>query len=192
MSQLDGTQVINQQVCYFLTELIEGPGDLQQVVMMREDPMDEALCKFYFKQILEALHYMHEKGVAHRNLTLNNILVDQNFQIKICDFGLSGPVCGNAQHGLSTTRVGLKEYMPPEMISEGSYRPIEADLFAAGVILFIMRVRKQPFGEASVNDSVYINFVENKTDEFWSLWEQAIDVEGFFSAEFKDFITFMF
>ena len=83
------------------------------------------------------------------------------------------------------------EYMPPEMISEGQYRPIEADLFAAGVILFIMRVRKQPFGQASINDPVYQYFVENKTDEFWSLWEQAIDVDGFFSEEFKDFVTFM-
>ena len=142
LHKLDGNQVIQEQVCYFLTELIDGVGDLQQVIMMRDDPMDEALCRFYFKQILEALHYMHDAGVAHRNLTLNNILVDENFQIKISDFGLSGPVIGNDKHGFSTTRVGLTEYMAPEAISKGVYRPHEADLFAAGVILFIMRVRR--------------------------------------------------
>ena len=54
-----------------------------------------------------------------------------------------------------------------------------------------MRVRKQPFAQASNTDPVYQYFVENKIDEFWSLWEQAIDVDGFFSEEFKDFVTFM-
>ena len=53
----------------------------------------------------------------------------------------------------------MKEYMPPEMISKGAYRPNEADLFAAGVLLFIMRVKRQPFGAATSNDELYNYFI---------------------------------
>ena len=110
--------------------------------MLRDNPMDEAICKYYFKQILVALHYIHTQGVAHRNLSLNNILVDNEFTIKIADFGLSSQVVENGKFGLSTTRVGEIAYMAPEIIEKGAYRPHEADLFAAGIILFIMRVQR--------------------------------------------------
>ena len=54
----NGTQLEEHQCCYFLNELIDGE-NLMQVIMMREEPMDEGLCRFYFKQMLEVLQYMH-------------------------------------------------------------------------------------------------------------------------------------
>lgn len=64
-------------------------GDLLSYVRKRRK-LKEDIAKYFFKQILSGLHYIHqEKLIAHRDIKLDNILLDSNGNIKICDFGVS-------------------------------------------------------------------------------------------------------
>ena len=49
----------------------------------------EDLAKFIFKQVVEGLEYCHAKGIVHRDIKLDNLLLDSSGQVKICDFGVS-------------------------------------------------------------------------------------------------------
>jgi serine/threonine protein kinase len=68
----------------------------------------------YFKQLISALKYLHsEKQIAHRDLKLENIVLDSNFDLKICDFGLASKyVSGQKLDEL----VGTDTYMSPQII----------------------------------------------------------------------------
>ena len=60
----------------------------------------EPICRYYFKQILTGLNYLHSKGYAHRDLKPENIMLDSNFDVKIVDFGFSIPLNGRDGSGL--------------------------------------------------------------------------------------------
>lgn len=51
--------------------------------------LDERRAKYFFKQIIAGLGYIHNKNIIHKDLKLENILIDKMGQVKICDFGVS-------------------------------------------------------------------------------------------------------
>lgn len=65
-----------------------GGGDLLNYVRKRRR-LKEDLAKYFFKQIIEALHCIHQKNIVHRDIKLDNILLDHDGNVKICDFGVS-------------------------------------------------------------------------------------------------------
>ena len=70
-----------------VTEICSG-GDLLNYVRKRRK-LTEDYAKYFFKQLIEALIYCHKKGVVHRDVKLDNILLDHNGKLKLCDFGVS-------------------------------------------------------------------------------------------------------
>ena len=80
----------------------------------------------------------------HRDLKLENILLDKDCNLKIGDFGLSTSVESNYGNGIMYTWVGTERYMPPEMLEKSMYISVCVDLFAAGIILFIMVLGNMP------------------------------------------------
>ncbi len=66
--------------------------------------------------MLQAIHYSHSKGIAHRDLKLENILLDKNFDVKITDFNFSARVEGRDGSGIMHTCLGTKAFMAPEII----------------------------------------------------------------------------
>ena len=103
----------------------------------------EKECARIFKQILEAVNYLHAHGVCHRDLKPENILfsnVADDSCLKLIDFGLS-KVIGGDQNLKGT--VGTTFYMAPEVIT-GNYNE-KCDIWACGVILYIMLCGKPPF-----------------------------------------------
>ena len=103
----------------------------------------EKECAKIFKQILEAVNYLHAHGVCHRDLKPENILfsnVADDSCLKLIDFGLSKVIDGDKN---LKGAVGTTFYMAPEVIS-GNYNE-KCDIWACGVILYIMLCGKPPF-----------------------------------------------
>ena len=103
---------------------------------------DEA--RFFFQQLISGLEYCHVHGVAHRDLKLENTLIDGSAtpRLKICDFGYS-------KHSLIDSEpkstVGTPAYIAPEVLSRKAYDGKAADVWSCGVTLYVMVVGAYPF-----------------------------------------------
>ncbi|HXN26003.1 MAG TPA: tetratricopeptide repeat protein [Candidatus Acidoferrales bacterium] len=128
---------------------VEGK-DLQHII--RENPkMPLQRILNFSRQIAEALAAAHAEGVVHRDLKPQNLLVDKNDQIFVCDFGLAKSFEEGAI-GMTRTGafLGTPRYMSPEQV-EGKPADGRADLYAFGLILYEMVIGDVPFtGESTL------------------------------------------
>lgn len=119
--------------CFIVIELAPN-GTLFDFV--REKPLTEEVARYYFVQLIKGLEAMHKAGYCHKDIKLDNILLDSNFVLKISDFGLSQPL-KNKQDGYMLTDIcGTKGYMAPELLKKKPHKGVKVDVFAAGVCLF--------------------------------------------------------
>lgn len=151
--------------------------------------LSERIARFYFKQILNGLAACHSLEIAHRDLKPENILFDKDFNLKIADFGFSTFLMGRDNSGVLHTPLGTIGYMAPEIISKAPYIGESVDLFAVGVILFVMISHSPPFTKADSNDAHYRLFT-TASDRFWAMHSRG-KVPDFYSFEFKSLITSM-
>lgn len=126
----------------FIMEYAAG-GELRAYVEKRSF-LSEDEARHFFKQIVRAVHYMHSKKTIHRDLKLENILLDAGQRCKIVDFGLSGYVA-NCER--TVTDAGTEAYLAPEVYngSSGDADPYKLDVWALGVILFALAHGALPF-----------------------------------------------
>jgi len=132
---------------------------------------------------MSGVDFCHSKGVVHRDLKPENLLLDDEFTLKLADFGFSNIVC--AAHKLMFTECGTPGYMAPEMAKGKGYDGAKADLWACGVILFIMLAGFPPFQKPSPSDWWFNKLSNNKHALFW----QAHSRSAYFSDQTKDFIN---
>jgi len=115
--------------------LLEYVPDLLFDVCQQLGGIGEGAGRFFMAQLLDVLGYMHqERGVVHRDLKLENILVDTNLNVKLADFGFA---TFSDTDKLNEYR-GTKTYMAPEIKESETYDGKKADVFSIGVILFII------------------------------------------------------
>ena len=169
-------------------------GDLLKLVnAFRRFP--DIVTKSYFHQLVEALEYLHAKGIAHGDIKPENILVDETFNLKLADFGSAAKF---SKGDLSTEITGSYLYFSPEKHLEESYDPFEADIFAPGVVLFIMVSGSLPFESATKDDELYKFIIEENFEEFWQIHEDLRTMregysvpKGLFKPSFKELMNRM-
>ncbi|MBN3282420.1 NUAK1 kinase, partial [Polyodon spathula] len=103
-------------------------------------PEQEA--RHFFRQLTSAVHYCHTNGVVHRDLKLENILLDQDYKVKLADFGLSNHF---KKEQVLQTYCGSPLYASPEIVNGLPYRGPEVDCWALGVLLYTLVYGSMPF-----------------------------------------------
>ncbi|OCT83404.1 NUAK family SNF1-like kinase 1 [Xenopus laevis] len=96
----------------------------------------------FFRQIVSAVHYCHKKGIVHRDIKLENILLDENLNVKLADFGLSNHFQKNQ---VLETYCGSPLYASPEIVKGLPYQGPEVDCWALGVLLYALVYGVMPF-----------------------------------------------
>lgn len=154
--------------------------------------LPEPFARFYFRQMINGIEYMHHQGVAHRDLKPDNVLLDDNFQLKIADFGFAAPLMGRYGSGYLRTKCGTKPYMAPEIHADKPYKGEAVDLFASAIILFIMVSGTPPFNQAKPDEYYYKYIYNNNWAKFWPYHYQGKpSKQNFYSDSFKDLIQSM-
>jgi serine/threonine protein kinase len=106
-------------------------------------------------------------GAAHRDLKLQNFLLDANYDLRLIDYGMAGPIAGRNIPGLLTTWKGTPEYMAPEIHANQPYEGVRVDVFALGVTLFTLMCGTYPFKLAKSNDDSFKYLAKGNPDAFW-------------------------
>ena len=174
-NKLDGKGI---EVMYLALEYAEN-GELFDYIA-ETGSFSEPVTRYYFRQLISALEYMHELGYAHRDVKPENILIDSDFNLKLADFGFT------TEKEISQSRKGTYGYMAPEVLAKEPYRGKDADLFATAVIIFILLSQHPPFLRAEAGDRYYKKIIHANWEKFWEIYED----EGF-SESFKDMFSQM-
>eukprot|EP00267_Zea_mays_P044282 XP_020396469.1 CBL-interacting protein kinase 31 isoform X1 [Zea mays] len=128
---------------YIVLEFVMG-GELHDIIAT-SGRLKEDEARRYFQQLINAVDYCHSRGVYHRDLKLENLLLDVAGNLKISDFGLSALSDQVKNDGLLHTTCGTPNYVAPEVIDDKGYDGALADLWSCGVILFVMLAGCLPF-----------------------------------------------
>jgi serine/threonine protein kinase len=104
--------------------------------------LEDTQAKVIFRQIVEAINYCHSMNIVHRDIKLENILIDKNKNVKVIDFGFS-----TISPKTSTSKIfcGTPNYMAPEILKNVEYVGQFADIWALGILLFVMISGTFPF-----------------------------------------------
>lgn len=130
---------------YVVTEYSSG-GELFDYIVER-GRLSENDARRFFQQIVAGVEYCHKHMVAHRDLKPENLLLDEHFNVKIADFGLSN--CMRDGWFLKTS-CGSPNYAAPEVISGKLYAGPEVDVWSCGVIVYALLCGSLPFEDESI------------------------------------------
>lgn len=108
--------------------------------VQKNGPLTCPQFKFVARQCLEAIEFCHKNGIAHRDLKPTNILLDENFNIRLCDFGISEKSCR-----FITRKDGTAHFVPPELIKGIPYSPEIADIWALGITFYVFISGNMPW-----------------------------------------------
>ncbi|XP_041000063.1 CBL-interacting serine/threonine-protein kinase 1-like [Juglans microcarpa x Juglans regia] len=103
-----------------------------------------------FQQLVDGVSYCHTKGVFHRDLKLENVLVDAGGNLKISDFGLSALPQHFRGDGLLHTTCGSPNYVAPEILANRGYDGATSDIWSCGVILYVILTGYLPFDDRNL------------------------------------------
>jgi serine/threonine protein kinase len=178
-----------RQVALLVIEMAHG-GELFDY-LMHTGPFSEDVSRAYFSSLLSALDCCHSQGIFHRDLKPENLMLDGNYQLKVADFGLSAVMMtdGDDVDTLLETECGTRSYMAPEILAHRRYQGSKADIWSAGVVLFIMMTGHPPFQMANDTDWWFNAVKQNRHDRFWAA---HLRTNPNLSEAFQQFINTIF
>lgn len=127
---------------YFVMEHVWGGELFSRVARGR---LKEEVVRKFFQQLIGAIDFCHSLGVYHRDLKLQNLLIDDTDNLKVSDFGLSALRESLGPDGLLHATCGTPSYIAPEIINNKGYDCATADVWSCGVILFVLLASYLPF-----------------------------------------------
>ncbi len=127
---------------YIVMEHVEGI-TLKEFIK-RQKVLDWKEALLFVVQILKALQHAHDKGVIHRDIKPQNILLLPNASIKVTDFGIAGFKRGEVQSFSDNDAIGSVHYVSPEQ-AKGDYTDEKSDIYSVGVVMYEMLTGKMPF-----------------------------------------------
>ncbi|CAL1366455.1 unnamed protein product [Linum trigynum] len=139
--------MVSKERIYMVMEFVAGGELFEKVARGR---LKEAAARRCFQQLINAVDYCHTRGVYHRDLKLENLLLDGSRVLKVADFGLSALPQQLRGDGLLHTMCGTPTYIAPEVISRKGYDGAKADVWSCGVILFVMLAGYMPFHDSNI------------------------------------------
>ncbi|GMM48111.1 serine/threonine protein kinase [Pichia kluyveri] len=132
---------------YMLFEYVSGGQMLDYIVA--HGSLKESQARKFCRGIGSALEYCHSNNIVHRDLKIENIMINNSGEIKIIDFGLSNLY---THDHLLKTYCGSLYFAAPELLSAHPYRGPEVDIWSFGVVLFVLVCGRVPFDDKSVNN----------------------------------------
>ena len=120
-------------------------GDELYNYLLRHGPIHSEKAQKIFTQLVGAVSYVHNMSCVHRDLKLENILLDKNENVKLCDFGFTREYQGKMSY--LQTFCGTVCYSAPEMLKGEKYAGEKVDVWSLGIILFALLTGELPFDE---------------------------------------------
>ncbi|KAK2766945.1 serine/threonine protein kinase [Arachnomyces sp. PD_36] len=139
------------------------PFDLFAIVMTGKMSREEIACSFL--QIVNGVSYLHGVGLAHRDLKLDNVVVNEHGIMKLIDFGSAVVFRYPFENDIvpATGIVGSDPYLAPEVYDEKRYDPRPTDIWSLAIIFCCMTLRRFPWKQPRLTDNSYKLFVSQPT-----------------------------
>ncbi|EPX71989.1 HAL protein kinase Oca2 [Schizosaccharomyces octosporus yFS286] len=151
---IETLDIIEENKKFF--EVMEyAPYDMFSIVMSGQMTLPEIYC--CFKQLLSGVAYLHSMGLAHRDLKLDNLVVDENCNIKIIDFGSAVVYKYPFEADIveATGVVGSDPYLAPETLTKKLYDPRAVDIWSCAIIYCCMALRRFPWKYPKLSDNSF-------------------------------------
>ena len=148
-------------------------------ILYSEKGLGETYSKAIFYKIVKIIQSFHEVGICHKDIKLENILLDENFTLKVADFGLAANNSPKLEEYF-----GSEPYTPPEIIANVPHDGFKVDIFCLGVTLMSLTYYLPGLTKASSDCEFYKAIIEEREDKYWDMIEPIIGKD--ISEEFKD------
>jgi tRNA A-37 threonylcarbamoyl transferase component Bud32/ActR/RegA family two-component response regulator len=166
------------EIPFIIMEHVKGK-TLREII--DSEPIDQKRSFEILKQIADAISVVHGHGVLHRDLKPTNILVDQENNVKIIDFGVARVLDSNLT--ITKSQFGAPLYMAPEAFNSARSQDDRSDIFSIGVIAYEMYTKKKPFYASKLEQLIHHIQSTNPVD--------PLKHNSNIPAEIRELISFM-
>ncbi|KAL4881486.1 hypothetical protein BJY04DRAFT_189082 [Aspergillus karnatakaensis] len=135
--------IVTEKLVWLVLEYC--PGDELYNYLLQNGPLPIDKVKKIFTQLVGAVSYVHSKSCVHRDLKLENILLDKHGNVKLCDFGFTREYEGKASY--LQTFCGTVCYSAPEMLKAEKYAGEKVDVWSLGIILYALIAGELPYDD---------------------------------------------
>lgn len=190
--------MVEDNNCYMVFEYIDH--DLTGILKHKTFKLPPGQIKHLARQFFSGLHYLHHKGILHRDLKASNILVSSNGVLKIADFGLARPYSKRKKDIDYTNRIITLWYRPPEVLLGATAYGPAVDIWSAGCVFIEFFTTKAIFqGRTDIDqlDAVYKvlgtptqeNWPALKTMPWYNLLRKPTVIKSRFREDYEHLLT---
>jgi len=148
---------------------------------------DDKVLRTYFHQLIQGLEYLHSNGIAHMDLRPENLLLSEDLHLKIANFHVA-----HEKTDMELYFGGAENYTAPELLKNECEDPEAADIYSAGIILFVLKTGNFPYIKGSRVEGYDLEeLLRNREDLFWQAHKQINKKQGNLSSEFKLLLSSM-